>query len=97
MIKEVIGISSHKKVHRKVRKKFGTISERIRNDFGKDIAATFELLAENPHITAEEIAEKINKSQRTIENYTNKLKKNKFITRKGPKLSGHWEVINKEE
>jgi len=73
-----------------LRNDFGTISERIRKEFGKEIAEAFDILSINPDYTAEQIAEKINKSSRTVEIYISKLKKADIIERKGPKLGGVW-------
>ncbi len=71
---------------------FGTISERIRKEFGSEPAKAFEIIRQHPEFTAEQIAEKLEKTPRTIENYIAKLKKAGFIIRRGPKLGGYWEV-----
>jgi ATP-dependent DNA helicase RecG len=78
------------------RKEFGTISERIRNDFGSEIASVFELISINPAMTAVQIAEKIGKTSRTVEMYLAKLKDGGIIVRRGPKLGGYWEIIQKK-
>jgi len=74
--------------------KFGMISERIRNDFGKEMAKAFEIIVKHPEWTAEQIAQESGKTPRTIENYLSKLKKAGIIKRTGPKLGGHWEVAD---
>jgi len=71
---------------------FGTISERIRKEFGSEPAKAFEIIRQHPEFTAEQIAEQLVKTPRTIENYIAKLKKAGFIIRRGPKLGGYWEV-----
>jgi ATP-dependent DNA helicase RecG len=71
---------------------FGTISERIRKEFGREPARAFEIICQHPEFTAEQIAEKLEKTPRTIENYIAKLKKAGVIIRRGPKLGGYWEV-----
>jgi len=71
---------------------FGTMSERIRKEFGSEPAKAFEIICQQPEVTAEQIAEKLGKSPRTVEKYTAKLKKAGFIIRRGPKLGGYWEV-----
>lgn len=71
---------------------FGTISERIRKEFGSEPAKAFEIIRQNPEFTAEQIAEKLGKTPRTIESYTAKLKKAGIIIRRGPKLGGYWEI-----
>lgn len=76
---------------------FGTISERIRKEFGNEPAKAFEIICQHPEFTAEQIAEKLDKTPRTAENYISKLKKAGFIIRRGPKLGGYWEVIESDE
>ncbi len=71
---------------------FGTISERIRKELGSEPAKAFDIIRQHPEITAEQIAEKLGKTPRTVENYISKLKKAGFIIRRGPKLGGYWEV-----
>ncbi len=73
---------------------FGMISEKIRNDFGKDVANTLILIKKNPEYTAAQISKLTGKSSRTIENYLKKLKDAGVINRKGAKLGGHWEILN---
>ena len=65
-------------------------SERIRKEFGKDIALTFELIQHHPEYTSRQIADEIGKTPRTVEIYLKKKKKDAgLIARKGPKLGGH--------
>ena len=71
---------------------FGKNSERIRKEFGMELAKAFEIICCHPEFTAEQIAKELDKTSRTVENYLAKLKKAGFIVRKGPKLGGHWEV-----
>lgn len=71
---------------------FGKNSERIRKEFGMGPAEAFEIIHKHPEFTAEQIANELGKTARTIENYIAKLKKAGFIVRKGPKLGGFWEV-----
>jgi predicted HTH transcriptional regulator len=72
---------------------FGMISERIRKEYGSGLARAFEIIYYNPEFTAEQIAHKLGKTARTVENYIAKLKKAGFIERRGPKLGGHWEIL----
>ncbi|MBT3421702.1 MAG: HTH domain-containing protein [Bacteroidetes bacterium] len=76
-----------------------TISERFRKDFGsefgKEAEAIHNILMQNPYSTAQEIAQELDKTDRTIENYLSKLKKTNIIIRKGPKLGGYWEFIDR--
>jgi len=85
--------ASEKTVSERSGDDFGTISERIRKEFGTEPAKFFEIICQHPEYTAEQIAKKLGKTPRTIENYIAKLKKTGFITRRGPKLGGYWEVI----
>jgi len=74
------------------REDFGTISERIRKEFGSEPVKAFEIICKHPEFTAEQIAERLDKTPRTSENYISKLKKAGFIVRRGPKLGGYWEI-----
>ena len=68
--------------------------EKFRNDFGTiELQILFEI-QKNPNITAEQMAEKINKTPRTAENYLTKLKKRGILIRVGPKLGGYWKIVN---
>lgn len=67
-------------------------SERIRKEFGIGPAKAFETIYQHPEFTAEQIANELGKTARTVEKYIAKLKKAGFIVRKGPKLGGYWEV-----
>jgi len=73
---------------------FGTILERVRNNFGSSVAKVFEIICQHPDYSAEDIATELGKTPRTVENYIAKLKQGDVILRKGPKLGGHWEVID---
>jgi len=81
-------------VFEKFRNDFGTISERFRNDFGTIELQILVEIQNNPNITAEQIAEKINKTPRTVENYLANLKMKGILKRVGPKLGGHWQILN---
>lgn len=79
----------------RVRKEFGTISERVRKEFGISIKETFDIVCLNPSYTAEQIALKTSKASRTIEKHIAKLKDAKIIEREGPKLGGYWVILKK--
>jgi hypothetical protein len=51
------------------RNEIGMNSERIRKEFGSEVAKTFEIIAEQPDLSAQQIADKIGKSARSIEKY----------------------------
>ena len=78
------------------RKDFGKISERIRNEFGNEIALAFEIIKDHPEFKSQQIAKEISKTPRTVETYLAKLKNAGIITRKGPKLGGHWEITEEK-
>jgi ATP-dependent DNA helicase RecG len=60
------------------------------------VKATFDVICKNPEVTAEQIAEIINKTPRTVEKYIAKLKAAGFLKRQGAKLGGYWEIIENE-
>ena len=51
------------------------------------------LIAENPNITAQEIADKMNFTKRKIEYNIKILKEKGFIKRIGSDKTGHWQII----
>lgn len=83
-------------VSERLRKGFGKSSERVRKEFGIEIANTFEIIRNYPEYTAQQIAKEINKTPRTVENYIAKLKDAGIIIRRGPKLGGYWELIEEK-
>jgi ATP-dependent DNA helicase RecG len=76
-----------------IRKEFGTISERIRDQFGTKVEATFKIIYEHPEYSAEQIATKLGITSRTIENHQAKLKKAGYIERKGDNIGGYWKIL----
>ena len=50
----------------------------------------------HPEFTSQQIAKEIGKTSRTVETYQAKLKDAGIIKRKGPKLGGHWEIIEEK-
>ncbi len=72
------------------------VSERTAEDFGIEQGKSFEIICLHPEFSAEQIADQLDKTPRTIENYIAKLKAVGIIERKGPKLGGHWEVIGEK-
>ena len=51
------------------------------------------LIRENPHIRAFEIAQKLLKPVRTIENNLSRLKEKGIISRNGSKKTGYWKIM----
>ena len=52
-----------------------------------------EYIQDNPKITIPELADKINKTTRTIEMAISKLKNEGRLKRIGPDKGGYWQVI----
>jgi predicted HTH transcriptional regulator len=78
-----------------IQDKFGTNSEQIRNKFGINVLKTIELIAQNPEITAAEIASKLVLNKRTIENYLSILKEHNYLSREGSKKNGKYLILIK--
>ena len=54
-----------------------------------------ELMMKNPDITIAEIAQKLQRTSRTVERLINRLKFDTVTERIGPDKGGHWEIMNK--
>jgi predicted HTH transcriptional regulator len=68
-----------------------------RNDVrNKTEQAVLWAIAENPEITADQIAEIISKSSRTVQRYLDALQKKNLVRRIGSKKSGRWEIAQDE-
>ena len=63
------------------------------NNYTLEEQAIINILKENPEITQEEIAHRINKSLRTIKTYMSEMKEKGLIERKNSKKNGEW-VVN---
>jgi ATP-dependent DNA helicase RecG len=53
-------------------------------------------IIENRTVTAEQIAIRLSKSERTIQRYLNRLQKKNVIRRVGSRKDGYWEVIGRQ-
>ena len=60
------------------------------NETEKDI---YNLIKDNPKITRDEMALKINKTIRTIQRITNSLVSKGYILRIGNNRFGYWEIV----
>ncbi len=58
-----------------------------------DQIIVFRLLKENSKITQKQIAEKINKSERTVKRIVEELRKNGYIVREGSSRLGYWKIL----
>ena len=63
----------------------------------KSEQAALSIIAENPTITAEQLAVRLSKSGRTVQRYLNSLQKKNVIQRVGAKKDGHWVVKQSED
>ena len=81
------------KISGEIRNHFGTISERIRDQFGTKVEATFKIIYEHPEYSAEEIAKELPVTSRTVENHQAKLKEAGYIERRGDNVGGYWKVL----
>ena len=59
----------------------------------KSTVKILNLIRENPNITRQEMAEKLNLSLEGIDKIIRKLKNNAQLSRVGPDKGGHWEII----
>ena len=60
---------------------------------GKTGTAIVKAMRENPEITIDELAEKLNRSTSAIEKQIRTLREEEVIGRVGPAKGGHWEVL----
>ncbi len=58
-----------------------------------DQIIVFRLLKENSKITQKQIAEKINKSERTVKRIVEELRKNGYVVREGSSRLGYWKIL----
>ena len=52
------------------------------------------VIGENPHVTQNELADRLNISVKAIEKHLKSLRESGIIRRVGPDKGGHWEIIN---
>jgi ATP-dependent DNA helicase RecG len=79
-----------------VRNKFGISSDKVRIKFGESAGKLVEMIAENPGITSDLMALKLDMTRRGIEKIIAKLKEEGIIKRSGSRKTGYWEIIEKE-
>ncbi|MDT3739970.1 MAG: ArsR family transcriptional regulator [Candidatus Kapabacteria bacterium] len=65
----------------------------MRKVFGIEIAKAFEIICKYPEYTAQQMAQELDKTPKTVEKYLAKLKDAGIIKRIGPKLGGYWERV----
>ena len=68
---------------------------KVRSSETKDLI--IEIIKQNPHITAAEIAMQLNMSSRGVEKQIRKLRELGKIKRTGGRFGGYWEIIILDE
>lgn len=79
----------------KRRNDVGTMSEQVRRRFGINVENTYNLIVKHPEYSAEKLGDQLNISDRTVERHQDKLKAAGYIRRRGDKIGGYWEVLEK--
>lgn len=70
-----------------------TVDVTLVNDLNETEKDIYSLIKDNPKITRDETALKINKTIRTIQRITNSLVSKGYILRIGNNRFGYWEVL----
>lgn len=70
-----------------------TVDVTLVNDLNETEKDIYSLIKDNPKITRDEMALKINKTIRTIQRITNSLVSKGYILRIGNNRFGYWEVL----
>lgn len=55
------------------------------------------LIAENPYVTTQEMADSLGITRRAVAKHTKKMQEQGVIRRVGPDKGGHWEIIGSEK
>jgi len=66
--------------------------EVVSSGLQKSLQKTLSLIADNPYITAQQIADKIGITRVGVAKQLKKLQEQGFIRRIGPDKGGHWDV-----
>ena len=70
-----------------------TVDVTLVNDLNETEKDIYSLIKDNPKITRDEMALKINKTIRTIQRITNSLVSKGYILRIGNNRFGYWEIL----
>ena len=62
-------------------------------DVDKNVVRVLDVVKDDPHITQQEIAVRLNLSLRGVEDMIKRAREKGFIRRVGGKRFGHWEVV----
>ncbi|MDF1573191.1 MAG: hypothetical protein P1P82_16405 [Bacteroidales bacterium] len=90
-----VSASDWDEVRRKVRSKFGEkLGGKlvIEDDYGRITEEIVAWMFLEPEITMEEIAQRINKSQSTVEKTKKKLREDEILERVGSTKAGYWKI-----
>ena len=79
----------------KLLKEYGIYSKEILNQFGERVLFIYNEIMNNPSVSTEHLAEKLEVSPKTIERDLNKIKEAKIIIREGSRKTGKWIIIKK--
>jgi ATP-dependent DNA helicase RecG len=104
--KEAVSASNWDEVRTNARKKFGQkfgvkseneddygrLTEEIRKTYGRNTEEIVAWMLLEPEITMEEIAQRINKSQSTVEKTIKKLREDEILERVGSTKAGYWKI-----
>ena len=104
--KEDISASNWDEVRTKVRRKFGEkfggssenekdygrIAEEIRKTYVRNTEEIMAWMLLEPEITMEEVAQRINRSQSTVEKTIKKLREDEILERVGSTKAGYWKI-----
>ncbi|MCY4779285.1 HTH domain-containing protein [Sphingobacterium sp. UT-1RO-CII-1] len=72
------------------------ISEALQDDLSREVFEIFRFIREYPAYSAKQLSEMIGKTSRTIENHIAKLKESGLIIRRGSRLGGYWQIIDRK-
>ena len=104
--KEAVSASNWDEVLTKVRRKFGEkfggssenekdygrIAEEIRKTYGRNTEEIMAWMLLEPEITMEEVAQRINRSQSTVEKTIKKLREDEILERVESTKAGYWKI-----
>lgn len=82
-----------KKTREKTRGK-STLKSREKSTLKGTLKIVMEIIASNPDITLDKIAEQLGKNPRGIDKHIKNLREQGLIRRIGPDKGGHWEITN---
>jgi ATP-dependent DNA helicase RecG len=79
----------------------GQINDQINDQINVQLSKTekqvFSVVADNPMLTLDEIAERISKSVKTAQRHLDSLRGKNIVRRIGSRKDGHWEIVGDTE